>query len=76
MSLVRRRLVRPERSALEGEDGFRFHHALIRDVAYAGIPESTRAELHESVARSLDGRHAALDELVGHHLEQAAVLRE
>ena len=75
MSLVRRRIVHPERSALEGEDGFRFHHALIRDVAYDGIPESTRAGLHESVARSLDGRHAALDELVGHHLEQAALLR-
>jgi hypothetical protein len=76
MSLVRRRLVHPERSILEGEDGFRFHHALIRDVAYAGIPALTRAELHESVARSLDGRHAALDELVGHHLERASRLRD
>ena len=76
MSLVRKRLVHPERSVLEGEDGFRFHHALIRDVAYAGIPAATRAELHESVARSLDGRHAALDELVGHHLERASRLRD
>ena len=76
MSLVRKRLVHPERSVLEGEDGFRFHHALIRDVAYAGIPALTRAELHESVARSLDGRHAALDELVGHHLERAARVRD
>jgi tetratricopeptide (TPR) repeat protein len=76
MALVRRRLVQPERSVLEGEDGFRFHHALIRDVAYAGISAATRAEIHESVARSLDGRHTALDELVGHHLEQAALLRD
>jgi DNA-binding SARP family transcriptional activator len=76
MSLVRRRLVRPEPSELEGEDGFRFHHALIRDVAYAGIPAATRAALHESVARSLDGRHSAHDEVVGHHLEQAAQLRD
>src|SRR2546421_280980 len=75
IALVRRRLVLPERSELEGEDGFRFHHALIRDVAYSGIPPATRADLHESVARSLDGRHRALDELVGHHLEEAARLR-
>jgi DNA-binding SARP family transcriptional activator len=74
ISLVRRRLVRPERSELDGEDGFRFHHALIRDVAYEGIPQAMRAGVHESVARSLDGRHPALDAVVGHHLEQAAVL--
>jgi DNA-binding SARP family transcriptional activator len=76
MSLVRKRLVRPERSILAGEDGFRFHHGLIRDVAYAGIPAVTRADLHESVARSLDGRGAGLDELVGHHLEEASLLRD
>jgi DNA-binding SARP family transcriptional activator len=76
MSLVRKRLVHPERSLLVGEDGFRFHHALIRDVAYGGIPASTRADVHESVARSLDGRHPALDELVGHHLEEASLLRD
>jgi DNA-binding SARP family transcriptional activator len=75
MSLVRKRLVHPERSVLAGEDGFRFHHALIRDVTLGGIPASARAEIHESVARSLDGRHGALDELVGHHLERAALLR-
>jgi DNA-binding SARP family transcriptional activator len=76
MSLVRKRLVHPERSMLVNEDGFRFHHALIRDVAYGGIPTSKRADLHESVARSLDGRHPALDELVGHHLEEASLLRD
>jgi hypothetical protein len=26
---------------------FRFHHALIRDAAYDGIPKATRAELHQ-----------------------------
>jgi DNA-binding SARP family transcriptional activator len=76
MSLVRKRLVHPERSVLAGEDGFRFHHALIRDVAYSGIPASRRADLHESVAGSLDGRHPALDELVGYHLEEASLLRD
>ena len=74
MALVRRRLVHPERALLPGEDGFRFHHALIRDAVYAGIPETARAVLHESVARSLEGRNPELDETVGYHLEQAALL--
>ena len=29
------------------EEGFRFHHALIRDAAYEGIPKGARADLHE-----------------------------
>jgi DNA-binding SARP family transcriptional activator len=76
MALVRRRLIRAERSPVPGEDGFRFHHALIRDVVYAGIAEIERAALHESVARLLDGLGAELDELVGYHLEQAALLHD
>jgi DNA-binding SARP family transcriptional activator len=75
IALVRRQLVHPERALLSGEDGFRFHHVLIRDVVYASIPEGSLAELHESVARSLDGRGLELDELVGYHLERAALLR-
>ena len=75
MALVRRRLVRPERAALPGEDGFRFHHVLIRDVAYSALPEATRAELHERLGRWLDGHGGEVDELVGYHLEQAALLR-
>ena len=74
MALVRRRLVLPERASVPGEDGFRFQHALIRDAVYAGVPEARRAELHESVARALDGR-LELDESVGYHLECAALLR-
>ena len=71
MTVVRRRLARPDRSSLAGEDGFRFHHALIRDVAYAGLPKETRATLHERLARWLDGHPYAADEIVGYHLEQA-----
>jgi tetratricopeptide (TPR) repeat protein len=71
MALVRRRLVLPERASVSGEDGFRFQHALIRDAVYAGIPESSRAGLHESVARALDGRGPELDETIGYHLERA-----
>ncbi|HEX4526261.1 MAG TPA: AAA family ATPase, partial [Gaiellaceae bacterium] len=74
MALVRRRLIHPERSPLSGEEGFRFHHTLIRDVVYAGIPTEARAALHEAVSRSLLGRGPELDELVGYHLEQAALL--
>ena len=72
MSLVRRRLIRPEASPLPGEEGFRFHHALIRDAVYSRIGDERLARLHESVARSLEGREPEPDELIGYHLEQAA----
>jgi DNA-binding SARP family transcriptional activator/tetratricopeptide (TPR) repeat protein len=49
---------------------FRFHHVLVREVAYRGIPKSDRADLHERAARGLDRRDEA-DELVGYHFEQA-----
>src|SRR5215203_5493799 len=39
MALVRRGLILPDRSLLPGQDGFRFQHALVRDVAYAREPE-------------------------------------
>jgi DNA-binding SARP family transcriptional activator/tetratricopeptide (TPR) repeat protein len=50
--------------------GFRFHHVLVRDVAYASVPKAERAELHEGLADWLAAR-GGLDELVGYHLEQA-----
>ncbi len=68
LSLVRRHFVRPE--ATVAEEGFRFHHALIRDAAYDGIPKSARADLHARVAARLE-THAAEDAVVGYHLEQA-----
>jgi DNA-binding SARP family transcriptional activator len=52
--------------------GYRFHHALVRDVAYSGTPMVDRAELHERHADWLDGRPEGSDELIGYHLEQAA----
>jgi DNA-binding SARP family transcriptional activator len=75
LALVGRRLVRPERSAVGGEDAYRFEHVLVRDVAYSGIPKTVRAELHERLARWLDTRPDALDEVVGYHLEQAHRLK-
>ena len=60
-----------ERGLLHLADGlFRFHHVLVRDVAYRGVPKTERAELHELAARGLDRRDGA-DELVGYHFEQA-----
>jgi len=70
LSLVGKRLLQPERSQ-PGQAGFGFRHALVRDVAYAGLPRGLRANLHERLARWLDKQADALDEIVGFHLEQA-----
>jgi DNA-binding SARP family transcriptional activator len=70
-TLVARGLVRPARSLLAGEEALRFHHVLIRDVAYAGITKERRSALHERVAGWLEKRDAGADEIVGYHLEQA-----
>jgi class 3 adenylate cyclase/tetratricopeptide (TPR) repeat protein len=74
-SLVRKELIRPDRSQIRGEDAFRFTHILVRDAAYGGIPKAMRAELHERLAdwieahtRDLAGEY---EEIVGYHLEQA-----
>jgi DNA-binding SARP family transcriptional activator len=57
--------------AVRGEDeGFRFHHVLIQDVAYSAITKERRADLHERHGSWLDARNAP-DELVGYHAEQA-----
>jgi hypothetical protein len=64
VDLAERALIHP------AEDLFRFHHVLVRDVAYRGIPKAERAELHEHAARALDRRDGA-DELTGYHFEQA-----
>jgi DNA-binding SARP family transcriptional activator len=74
VALVRKGLLRPERSSMLRDDCYRFHHLLIRDAAYEGIPKATRAELHKRYADWL-GQHAGqaveLDELLGYHVEQA-----
>ena len=78
LSLVRRELVRPDRSQLPGDDAFRFRHLLIRDAAYESLPKATRADLHERFADWLD-EHGSLveqDEIVGYHLEQASRHRQ
>ena len=77
-SLVRKELVRPDKSELPGEDAFRFRHLLVRDAAYDALPKATRAELHERFAGWLaeHGRDLVeLDEILGYHLEQACRYR-
>jgi predicted ATPase/class 3 adenylate cyclase len=74
-TLVRKQLIRPERSTLPGQDAFSFHHLLILEAAYTGTPKETRAELHERFADWIE-RHAGegvveWEEVVGYHLERA-----
>jgi class 3 adenylate cyclase/tetratricopeptide (TPR) repeat protein len=78
-SLVRKDLVRPDRSNFSGEDAFRFHHILIQETAYRATPKEQRAELHERfatwVTRVTRDRANELDEVIGYHLEQSARYR-
>jgi class 3 adenylate cyclase/tetratricopeptide (TPR) repeat protein len=74
-ALVRKQLIRPDRSLLPGEDAFRFRHLLIRDAAYDALPKTVRADLHERFANWLEEHGAGivveLDELLAYHLERA-----
>jgi class 3 adenylate cyclase/tetratricopeptide (TPR) repeat protein len=75
MALVRKDLIRPERTSLPGEDAFRFRHLLVRDSVYEAIPKTKRAELHERFADWLErvagDAIAEQEEIVAYHLEQA-----
>ena len=77
-ALVRKQLVRPDKTQFVGDDAFRFRHLLIRDAAYDALPKAMRAELHERFAswlRDHGTEFVELDEIVGYHLEQAARYR-
>jgi class 3 adenylate cyclase len=65
-SLVRKDLIRPA-----GEDTFRFKHLLLRDAAYEALPKEQRADLHERFAGWMEESVPGLEEIRGHHLEQA-----
>ena len=77
VALVRKELVRPDRSSIAGDDAFRFRHLLIRDAAYEALPKAVRAELHERFAGWLAARAELVeqDEILGYHLEQASRYR-
>ena len=74
VTLVRSGLIRPM-PASPPEEYFRFHHVLVRDVAYAGLPKAQRADLHERYADWLEEHPDAQDEIVAYHLEQAVLCR-
>ena len=73
--LFRDLVVREARATISGEQAFKFKHVLIREVAYAGLSKSSRADLHHAFAEWLGER--AGDELLeirAFHLDQAARL--
>jgi len=78
-ALVRKELVRPDKTLLEGDDAYRFRHLLIRDAAYDALPKAARAKMHERFADWLEEHGTTLvelDELLGYHLEQACRYRQ
>ena len=73
-SLEGRDLVRREAvSRFQGQQQFRFKHALIREVAYATLPRAKRREAHAAVAAFLEEVHAERDSpaALGHHWLEA-----
>ena len=79
LALVRKEFVRPDRAQLPGDDGYRFAHILVRDAAYEAMSKELRAVLHERFVDWLERvaveRLGELEEILGYHLEQAAVYR-
>jgi class 3 adenylate cyclase/tetratricopeptide (TPR) repeat protein len=75
MTLVRKELVRPDRSATMGDEAFRFRHLLVRDAAYASLTKEQRADLHARFADWLERiageRLIEYEEVIAYHLEQA-----
>jgi hypothetical protein len=73
-SLRRTGLVLDDRETRE-PDRYRFKHLLMRDVAYAGLPKATRADLHERFAieleRATGDRRDEFAEVLAHHAERA-----
>jgi class 3 adenylate cyclase len=73
--MLRDLVVREQRATIHGESAFKLKHVLIREVAYAGVAKSSRADLHREFATWL-GEHAGneLLEIRAFHLDQAAYL--
>jgi class 3 adenylate cyclase/tetratricopeptide (TPR) repeat protein len=76
MDLSRRELVRPSRSStVAGDFEFSFWHLLVRDVAYAQIPRSTRGAKHRAAAewgeRVAGDRLADRAEVLAVHYQRA-----
>ena len=73
--LLRDFLLPEARSSISGEVAFRFKHVLIREVAYAGLSKSARADHHARFAGWLHERTGdELIEIRGYHLDHAVTL--
>jgi class 3 adenylate cyclase/tetratricopeptide (TPR) repeat protein len=73
--LLRDFITRQERSTITGETAYRFKHVLIREVAYAGLSKSSRAEYHTRFAEWLrEKADKELLEIRAYHLDQACTL--
>ena len=57
---------------------FRFHHVLVRDALYEGLPPAERAHLHSRVATAMEATASSaaahLAELARHHIEAVSIL--
>lgn len=54
--------------AEDAVDRFRFNHALVRDTALSGLPQSRRARVHARAAEALSGRPKRETEVARHWL--------
>src|SRR5438093_1134499 len=73
--LLRDFVVDEPRSTIRGEQAYRFKHVLIREVAYASVSKSARAEHHQAFAAWLKERAGEeLFEIRAYHLDHAAKL--
>jgi class 3 adenylate cyclase/tetratricopeptide (TPR) repeat protein len=81
LDLERRGLVSARAtSAIAGQIEFTFKHALVRDVAYAGLPKARRARAHAEHAAWIEelagDRVEEFAELIAHHYSTAAAGEE
>jgi class 3 adenylate cyclase/tetratricopeptide (TPR) repeat protein len=73
--LLREFLLPEPRSSIHGETAYRFKHILIREVAYAGLSKSARADHHAAFAGWLKERVGdELTEIRSYHLDHAVTL--
>ncbi|HTI78683.1 MAG TPA: AAA family ATPase, partial [Mycobacterium sp.] len=77
--LRRLELAQPSGAYVGDEPVWRFHHVLIRDVAYRRLLKSDRADLHERLADWVEAGEASAafdaDETIARHLEAAHTYR-
>lgn len=66
-----------EETAFLGHRQLRFHHNLIREVAYESLPKGERSRMHQRIAGWLESRAKDRPDLwvsVAHHLDRAVAL--